>query len=178
MNNQYFIRLSFLLGITCGFTDGQDQPRGEPNMESTQLEVICNTHQGIIKFRAFADEALHYENGDKIYPKGVYVEFYETDQQVSVSGRANSVYFITEENVYEFRGDVELKSLKEKKQLNTEQLYWDPETETFYTDTFIRIETEDKQLLTGEGLTAKQDLSYYKIAKVQGVLNVKSIKQE
>ena len=65
--------------------------------------------------------------------------------------------------------------MNNKLQLNTEALYLSTETETFYTDKFVRIETED-ELLTGEGLTAKRDLSYYTLSKPQGLFNVKAIK--
>ena len=164
-----------LLGTGFGFTPEQVPPYEGPTLESTQLETIYSA-QGIVKFRLLTDQALHYENGDRSYPEGMYIEFFQADKRISAQGRAHSVYFFAEKNSYKFRGDVELKSLQEKRQLNTEELHWSPETGTFDTDKFIRIETEDGEVLTGEGLTAKQDLSYYHITKPQGILKVKSIK--
>jgi LPS export ABC transporter protein LptC len=164
----------FLLCTILGFTPEQDQAHGLPTLESSHIELLCS-EQGIVKYRLFTDKALHYENGDRTYPEGTYIEFYESNQAVSLTGRANSVYFSAKENVYKFIGDVELKSLRDKRQLNTEELYWSTETETLYTDKFIRIEAED-ELLTGEGLTATQDLSHYAVGKPQGLVNVKSIK--
>jgi LPS export ABC transporter protein LptC len=160
-----------LIGAAFGFIPKQNITDNMPTMESHDVELLCS-EQGVVKYRLVTEKALHYENGDRVYPEGVYIEFYDSNQKVSVTGSANSVYFFAEENIYEFRGDVELKSLRDKKQLNTEALYWSAETETFYTDKFIRIETEE-ELLTGEGLTAKQDLSYYAISKPRGLLNVK-----
>jgi LPS export ABC transporter protein LptC len=164
--------LYFLLGIVFGFTPEQD--RAIPILESYHTELLCS-EQGVVRYRLFTERALHYANGDRTYPEGMSIEFYESNKKVSATGRANSVYFFAEKNVYAFRGDVELKSLHDKRQLNTEELHWSPETETLYTDKFIRIETEE-ELLTGEGLIAKQDLSYYSISRVQGLLNVQSIK--
>ncbi len=163
-----------LLGASFSFTAEQVQPYDGPTLVATQLTTIYSDH-GIVKFRLFTDQVMYYANGDKVYPQGMDIEFFQSDQEVSATGRANSVYFFVEKNVYEFRGDVELKSVREKKQLNTEELHWSPEIETLYTDKFIRIEIEDK-VLTGEGLNAKQDLSHYRIVKPQGILNVKSIK--
>ena len=142
-----------------------------PLLESSKVELLCS-EQGIVKYRLFTDKTLRYENGDCAYPEGLHITFYDLDnQEAFVTGSANSVYFFAEKNIYEFRGDVELKNVRDMKQLNTEELYWSPEHELFYTDTFIRIETEG-ELLTGEGLTAKQDLSYYTISKPQGLLHV------
>lgn len=164
----------FLIGTVCGFTPEQDRSHGIPILESSHVELF-RSEQGVVKYKLFTEKALHYENGDKIYPEGMHIVFYESDQEMSVTGRANSVYFCAKENVYEFRGDVELKSLRDKRQLNTEALHWNPETEIFYTDKFIRMEAEDK-LLTGDGLMAKQDLSYYTIFKPRGLFNVKAIR--
>ncbi len=174
MKNKYCFWVYFLLGTAFGFTPKQDLADSVPTLESYHVELLCS-EQGSAKYRLVTEKALHYESGDRTYPEGMYIEFYDSNQKVSVTGRANSVYFFAEKRIYEFRGDVELKSLHDKKQLNTEALYWSAETETFYTDKFIRIETEE-ELLTGEGLTAKQDLSYYTLSKPQGLLNVKSIK--
>jgi len=160
-----------LLGLSLGFTSEQGSTTAMPLLESSKVELLCS-EQGIIKYRLFTDKTLHYENGDRAYPEGLHVTFYDPDnQEVFVTGSAHSVYFFNEKNIYEFRGDVELKNLRDMKQLNTEELCWSPEHELFYTDTFIRIETKE-ELLTGEGLTAKQDLSHYTIFKPQGLLHV------
>lgn len=175
MKNKFCFWTCLWATVAFGFTVEQDQAYNGPSLESYRLETICSD-QGVIKFRLLTDKAMHYENGDRIYPEGLYIEFYQPDEGVTATGRANSVYFFAEKNVYEFRGDVELKSLREKRQLNTEELHWNPDTAMLHTDKFIRIETKD-QMLTGNGLTAKQDLSYYHIAKPQGVLRVDSIEQ-
>ena len=164
----------FFLGTVLGFTAEQDQAHDLLTLESSHIELLCS-ERGIVKYRLLTDKALHYESGDRTYPEGIYIEFYESNKEVSLTGRANSVYFSAENSIYKFRGDVELKSLRDKRQLNTEELYWNTETETLYTDKFIRIEGEG-ELLTGEGLTAKQDFSYYAVGKPQGLFNVKSIK--
>mmetsp|Transcript_3203 Transcript_3203/g.7119 ORF Transcript_3203/g.7119 Transcript_3203/m.7119 type:complete len:195 (-) Transcript_3203:2515-3099(-) len=164
----------FLGSISLGFTPEQDQSRGIPALSSSQVELLYS-EQGVVKYRLLTSQALHYENGDREYPKGVFVEFYEESTKgISLTGRANTVYFLAEGNLYTFRGDVELRSLRDKTQLNTEELYWSPKTKTIYTDKFIRIET-DAELLTGEGVTAKQDLSYYVMSEPKGRLRVKAI---
>jgi LPS export ABC transporter protein LptC len=174
MENRYRLWRWVFFGAILGFTPEQDSVHGFPTLESSRFELLCS-EQGTVKYKLFADKALHYKNGDRIYPSETCIEFYASNQEVSLTGRANSVYFSAEKNVYEFRGDVELRSLRDKRQLNTEELYWNTETKTLYTDKFIRIEAEDG-LLTGEGLVARQDLSHYAIGKPQGLVNARSIK--
>ncbi|XWN34782.1 MAG: LPS export ABC transporter periplasmic protein LptC [Roseivirga sp.] len=178
MNTKYYFFTPLLLSLVFGFANEEGPLYEGPALESTQLETICSEN-GVVKYIFTTKKALHYENGDKAYPEGVHLSFYQADQEkstelkISVTGRANSAYYWSEKKVYEFRGDVEIKSLREKKQLNTDMLYFDPETDTFYTDKFIRIETEH-DMLTGEGLTAKRDLSHYSVPKPQGNFNVDS----
>ena len=172
MRGKYFLLVYGLLGVALGVDAEEDQAHGVSVLESSHTELICS-EQGVVKYKLFTNKAVRYENGDCTYPEGMQIEFYASEsQEVSMTGRANSVYFCYEKNVYEFRGDVELKNLRDTRQLNTEELNWSPDYEVFYTDKFIRIETKE-ELLMGEGFTAKQDLSYYSIAKPQGMLNVK-----
>jgi LPS export ABC transporter protein LptC len=174
MKNAHRLCGYFFFGIILGFTPEQDRVRGLPTLEASHFELLCS-EQGVVKYRLFADKALHYENGDRVYPEETRIEFYASNQEVSLTGRANSVHFSAEKNIYKFRGDVELRSLRDRRQLNTEELHWNTETKTLYTDKFIRIEAAD-ELLTGEGLVARQDLSYYAIGKPQGLVNAKPIK--
>lgn len=86
---------------------------------------------------------------------------------------ANTAYQYMDKNIYELKGAVEIKSYQDKKQLNTEELYWDLTNKEVYTEQFVKIETKE-DLLTGYGLVAKQDLSYYSILEPQGFANVES----
>ena len=172
MKEQHFLFLCTLVALCFGAKHEPRQPNEEPILETTQLETIYS-EQGVIKWKMVAEKALQYKNEDKAFPEGISIAFFEGDKEIAWTARANSVYFSAEENVYELRGDVELKSLREKRQLNTEELYWNIGTEEVYTDKFIRIEGENG-MLTGQGLMAYQDLSQYRIYKPQGLLNVQS----
>ncbi len=165
--------------LTTGWA--QEEPSTVPPYEGPTLAFealeTLYSEQGVVKYKMRTPRAQHYENGDRVYPEGAEIVLYDDDDQsVSATARANQVYYVADGDVYEFRGDVELVSLRNKAQLNTEAMYWQPGDEKVYTEKFIRVETESK-LLTGEGLTAKQDLSQYSIEHPQGVFNVKSIKQ-
>ena len=142
-------------------------------LETTQIEVLYS-EEGVVKTKVKASVALRYHNEDQAYPEGVYVEFYEEDKGVVATARANSAYYTAEKKVFEFRGDVEVINLHKKRQLNTESLCWDREQKKLYTDTFIRIESEEN-ILTGQGLEAHEDLSQYQIPQPRGTASVKAV---
>ncbi len=133
--------------------------------------------KGKVEWRLLAKKAQYYQNGDKAYPEGICLEFYDAEQNITITASAQSAYYFSEEDLYQFTGDVEVRNSNNHQQLNTEEIQWNPQTETFRTNKFVRIENKC-ELLTGEGLVAKKDLSHYEILAPQGVMYVKSLKEK
>lgn len=146
------------------------QPYEGPFIEISNMETLYSD-SAVVMVRVQAPKQLEFENGNSEFPDGFYIEFYEVDGSVSSTIEANKGFFNKEEKLYTATGDVEVKNIKERKKLNTEELHWKQDEEKIYTDKFVRIETAD-EILLGEGLTASQDFSNYKILKPTGELNI------
>ncbi|RED98859.1 LPS export ABC transporter periplasmic protein LptC [Marinoscillum furvescens] len=116
-----------------------------------------------------AAQQYNYEGGDREWPKGLYLEYLDDDGEVVSTFRADYVYYTFKDNLYRSEGNVVVKSLDNEDELNTEELFWNPSDEEFYTDRFVTIQSDD-EVHTGEGLRADQDFSSYKILKPQGTL--------
>ncbi|WP_421892259.1 LPS export ABC transporter periplasmic protein LptC [Marinoscillum sp.] len=121
----------------------------------------------ILKLKAA--KQLNYEGGDREWPEALYLEYLDDDGRVVSTFRADYVYYTAKDNLYRAEGNVVVKNIEEGDELNTEELYWSPKDEQFYTDRFVTIQSDD-EVHTGEGLTADQDFSTYKILKPQGTL--------
>ena len=67
----------------------------------------------------------------------------------------------------------EVKNIEKKQQLNTEELFWTPNTKKIFTEKFVTIRLENDEILYGTGLDAAQDLSTYTITKPEGEFDVK-----
>ena len=124
-----------------------------------------------VKVKVEAQRQLEFENGDSEFPEGVYVEFYDNNQKISSTLKADYAYYTKKENLYKATGDVEVNSYEKDQKLNTEELFWRQDKGEIYTDKFVRIETAE-EILLGEGLTATQDFSSYKILKPTGELSI------
>lgn len=111
----------------------------------------------------------NFEGGDKEWPEGLYLENMDDQGEIISTFQADYVYFTADENLYHAEGNVIVQSMENGDELNTEELFWNPSEEQFYTDRFVTIQSED-EIHTGEGLTANQDFSTYKILKPQGTL--------
>ena len=138
-------------------------------VENIETFYVVTDH---IKAKIFADLVYEFENGDREFPKGIYLEFYEegTDNLESTL-KANHAYFFKSKNQWRGQGKVEVKNVAKNEQLNTEELFWTPTTKKIFTDKFVTIRQQG-DVIYGQGLDAKQDLSDYIIAKPEGEFEV------
>lgn len=113
-----------------------------------------------------ADQVFEFQSGDREFPKGVYIEFYDDLGNVSSTLQANHAYFFKEDNQWRGQGNVEVKNLAKKEQLNTEELFWNPKDKKIFTEKFVTIR-QQSDVIYGEGLDASQDLSTYKIRNLR-----------
>jgi LPS export ABC transporter protein LptC len=130
------------------------------------------TEKNQVKVKMVAAELHEFINGDREFPKGVYLEFFDEFGKMESTLRANHAYFFKKENQWRGRGKVEVKNIASNEQLNTEELFWKPAEERIFTDKFVTIRQQG-DVIYGEGLEAKQDMSDYLIKKVMGDFEVK-----
>jgi LPS export ABC transporter protein LptC len=114
-----------------------------------------------------ARKVREFQNGDRDFPEGIYLEFFDESGQLTSTLRANEARYFKQDNQWRARGKVEVLNLQKNEQLNTEELFWKPSTEEIFTESFVTIRLEN-EVIYGEGLQAKQDMSDYTIKKPQG----------
>jgi LPS export ABC transporter protein LptC len=119
-----------------------------------------------------ADVVNQFANGDNEFPKGIYVEFFDKEGKLESTLRANHAFYFKAENKWRGRGKVQVKNIAKNEQLNTEELFWQPKEQLIHTDKFVTIRQQE-DVIYGEGLEAKQDMSDYTILKPYGEFEVK-----
>jgi LPS export ABC transporter protein LptC len=127
-----------------------------------------------LQIRLTAPLEQTFETGDQVYPKGVKVIFYGDGGRTIVntlSGKYGK--FEKSKNLYVVRGDVQVKNEQKQQKMNTEEVFYDKPKAQIYTkpDMDVRVETLT-EVLTGQGLTANQDFSRYRILKPVGVFTI------
>ena len=167
--------LSFIL-ILCISAACDSAELREPVEYTGPLRKVENvqsfyTEKDRIKAKLVAAEMLEFENLDRSFPKGIYLEFYNEFGKLESTLRANEAYYFKKEDRWRGRGKVEVKNLEKNEQLNTEELFWIPRDEKIYTDKFVTIRQQD-DVIYGEGLEAEQDMSNYSIKKITGEFQV------
>lgn len=141
-----------------------------PILELDNTETFYSD-SAVVRIKMDAPKQLEFENNDREFQEGIYIEFYDADGTLSSNLKANYCYYYAKEDKWRVLGNVIVRNIENNEQLNTEELYWVPEEEMVYTNKFVRIEAEGL-IQMGEGLEAKQDFSWYKILNMRGTIDL------
>lgn len=114
---------------------------------------------------------LEFSNGDREFPKGMHVEFFNDKEELESTLTADYVHYNKMQELYTATGNVIIQSLAEQKTMTTELLHWSRVERRIFTNRFVKIVTP-KETLSGTGLTAREDFSSYQILKPSGILEM------
>ena len=137
-----------------------------PFKEGEDVELYY-TELTRVRTKVIASVVWEYQDGNREFPEGIFIEFYDEAGKVTSDLRADKAYYTKAENLWRGVGDVQVRNVEKGQQLNTEELFWKPDQEKIFTEKFVRI-TEGDQVLYGTGLEAKQDFSSWFIKNVEG----------
>ncbi|MEQ6121414.1 LPS export ABC transporter periplasmic protein LptC [Reichenbachiella sp. MALMAid0571] len=141
-----------------------------PSIEMDSVTLIFSDSVKV-KIKLKAPKQLILDNDDREFPDGIYLEFFDKNEEISSILVGDRGYYIKKENHYKAEGNVLLYNVVSKDELSTEELIWEPDEEKVHTDKFVTIKSED-EIHTGEGLTADQDFESYTILNPSGTLSI------
>ena len=142
-----------------------------PMREAEDVSMLY-AEKDALKMRLTGKRVLEFENGDKEFPEGLYIEFYNEAGVLTSTLKANHAYFFKRDYQWRGRGAVEVKNLESDEQLNTEELYWKPDTKRIFTEAFVTIRDKG-DVIYGRDLDAAQDLSEYTLEHPTGNFEAK-----
>ncbi len=163
----FFFLLPFLVATACNQSEVKEPLVYDGPLRVGEDVELYYTENNQVKVKMVAAVVSEFENGDRDFPKGIYLEFYNAEGKLESTLRANEAYYFKKEYQWRGRGKVEVKNLEKNEQLNTEELFWKPDKEKIFTDKFVTIR-QQSDVIYGQGLEAKQDMSDYVIKKPEG----------
>ena len=125
-----------------------------------------------IRLKLISDLYQVLDNGDEIYPNGLFMEIYSKSSDILIANfKANHVIKYSDDNYYIASGNVILFNLESNDELRTEELFWYPNDDKFETQKFVTIKTNN-EIHSGEGMESNQDFSNYKILRPTGTIEI------
>jgi LPS export ABC transporter protein LptC len=168
----FFFILLFSISCNKGTVTPESFKPYDGPIATFQNVKMYYSDSALVKVEMKAETQNEYENGDRIFPKGIDLQFFDADGSVNSTLTSNHAKLDKKTGIYTVKGNVIIIGIKEYKKVNTEELLWNPATKRVFTDKFVRIETKE-EILTGNGLNASQDFKSYKIINPTGVFSVK-----
>jgi len=133
--------------------------------DSAQLKIMLKANR-MLMFSKNVKEPL------TILPNGVFVTFFDEDEKVSSTLRANYGIRYDLSKRMEAKYAVEVVN-KTGEKLETERLIWDENSKRIYTDAFVKITTAT-EVIRGKGMESNQDFTKYQIKQVTGTIQIKN----
>jgi LPS export ABC transporter protein LptC len=131
-----------------------------------------------VKGKLTAPYMLRYPRPDSPYtefPKSLHVDFYKDSIKIGelpqVESQMDALYgkYLNNQDKVYLRDSVVVKNILKGDTVHCKELWWDKQTEKFYTDKPVRIYTKDK-ILFGTGMEADQNFRWYTIKKLTGTI--------
>lgn len=169
---RFFILCVVLALISCESKDLKQAESYEGPIRVIMDENTMMTDSGKALIRIRSAQKITFKSGDEEWPEGLNLEIYRKDGKTKQSTfRSDEAEYSSEEDVYRGIGNVVVQNFDTKDELNTEELFWDPNKEIFYTEKFVTI-VSDGEIHTGNGLTADQNFETYTIHDPKGSLTI------
>lgn len=171
----YFGALGILflmfLSIACSSKKNEDfvpkfKDRSKvPGMYTDSVTTLISD-SGRIRYRVITEVWEIFDKVDKPYwyfPKKVYFEKFNDSLKTESYVQCDTGRYFYSQKLWELKKNVKLINLKGE-MFETSLLYWDQNEQRIYTDSFLRIEQEDK-ILTGYGFESNQTMTKYRFKK-------------
>jgi LPS export ABC transporter protein LptC len=129
------------------------------------------SQEGVMKARLRSPYMLRHQSDSAYieFPRTMHVDFYDDSTRIeSILDAKYARYREYEDKVF-LRDSVVVINLAKGDTLKTDELWWDQNTQEFYTDKPVEIHQPDKTVY-GKGLRAAQDFSWYDIFNITGVV--------
>jgi LPS export ABC transporter protein LptC len=165
------ILILIIILISCQTNESTKPVIYEGPLREAENVVMHRAEHDKIKMILRAKKVQEFQNGDREFPEGIYIEFFDPTGAKTSTLRANTAHYYKQENRWRGQGKVEVFNIEKGQQLHTEELFWNPAQRKILTDKFVTIK-DQTDVIYGTGLIANQDLSNYLIKDVKGTVGV------
>jgi LPS export ABC transporter protein LptC len=106
------------------------------------------------------------------FPEGFKVSFYDSNFHIKSTISGDYGISFEKSKLMQARHNVVVENMDSKERLNTEELFWDQNKETIYTDKFVRI-TRGDEVITADGLISDQKFESMEFKNPKGLIEVR-----
>lgn len=145
-----------------------------PTISGSNITVIYSD-SGKVKVQILAPTYKQFPKVERPYmefPDGMEVFFYNDSMIIESEIRSDYAIYYSEDKLWHATGNVEVHKFNSGDALNTEELFWDEETELIYSNVHTKVQNQDGIFYGRRGFEAFQDFSNWQLKGTSGTVNV------
>ena len=172
--------LCLFVGINVFLVSCEDKKKtGVPQKYNGPLMVTDNltltlSDSGKTTVKFTTAQQIKLQSEDEIYPKTVYVTFFDKNGVEYSSLRGDSGRYFKNEGLYKIMGNVFFFNRLQQQSLSTDLLNWSSTKKKIFTDYPFIIKTRVDEI-HGVGMEADQDFTHYTMRRTKGVFAIDSL---
>ncbi len=162
---------------SCG--SGETEVEPEPMDGNTVPTMITDSvnslvsDSGITRYHIVAPIWLMFDKADEpcwTFPESLHLERFDNDMNVTAMVDCDSATYFTRLKLWRLDGNVRMRNLDGDK-FRTEQVFWNQQTHSVYSDKFVHIERSDR-ILEGYGFTSNEQMTDYTLRRPTGIFPI------
>ena len=147
-------------------------PASTPTMLTRNVSTLISD-SGYTRYHITAPLWLMFENAEEPnwkFPDGLDIEKYDNDMNTDATVVCDSATYLSQRRLWRLDGNVRMRNTAGDRFL-TQQLFWDQQKHTVYSDSFIHIERSDR-IIEGYGFLSNEKMTAYTVNKPSGIFPV------
>lgn len=146
----------------------------QTGVEEGKDVISYMSQEGVVKAKLRSPFMLRYQSDSPYveFPRSLHVDFFNDSTKTESTVDALYAKYREYESKVFLKDSVVVINIEKGDTLRTNELWWDQNTQEFFTDKPVRIYQKDKTIF-GHGLRAKQDFSSYDIFNITGIVLTK-----
>lgn len=149
-------------------------PVGEyiPTMSTLDVSTFISD-SGYTRYHITARVWRMYEDAPEPFwkfPEGLFLEQYDEEMRPTSDVICDSATYFSRKRLWRLDGNVRMVNT-ERDSFLTQQLFWDQNRQTVYSDSFIHIVRSDR-IIEGYGFESNQNMTAYTVNRPTGIIPV------
>jgi len=161
----------FIISCENDIRDVNEFLKKQTGVEEAIEVTSYMSQEGVMKAKLQSPFMLRHMSDSPYveFPRTMHVDFYNDSVKVESTLDAHYARYREYESKVFLKDSVVVINILKGDTLRTNELWWDQNTQEFYTDKPVRIYQPDKTIF-GTGLRAAQDFSKYDIYHITGIV--------
>ncbi len=160
------------------FVGNVNDRENTPTMMTRNVETFISD-SGYTRYRIVADLWYIFEEAKEprwTFPKGLSLQTFDNKFKEDGFFTCDSATYLSEKKRWRFDGNVKWRNTQGDRFM-TEQLFWDQNNKTVYSDSFIHIQ-KSQRIIEGYGFRSNETMTDYIVKKPSGIFPIPGEKSD